>query len=176
MVKRTALTTLERVLTPIRAAKRTHLVLGYVHKAYPEIYTRAAQQMGFQSVLLLKGVEGGIAPSLNKPLRQYLLSEPFPDEVDQQKRVVDIENFGFKSVSAPKLLSVENAVEDCLQAGIDTLQGKAGVARESLVLAAGHVLCAHDSSLTLVQAVEKVMNSLDNGSALAHFNTMISNT
>lgn len=176
MVKRTALTTLERILTPVRALHRTHLVLGYVHKAYPEIYTRAAQQAGYNSVLLLKGVEGGLAPALNKPLRQFFFSTPFPAEVDEQKQVIELDQQSLSAVSAVKLSVPENATQECLELGLDTLQGKPGVARDSLSLAAAQILFRHDPSLTLVQAVEKVQKCLDNGSALARFNAMISNT
>ncbi len=176
MVKRTALTTLERLLTPIRAVDRTHLVLGYVHKAYPEIYTRAAQQAGYKSVLLLKGVEGGLAPSLNKPLRQFFFEAPFPEQVDEEKQVIELGELPLSKVPALKILSSENAVEECLQAGLNALKGQPGVARDSLALAAGQILFTHNESLTLVQAVEKVQNCLDNGSALARFDAMISNT
>ena len=46
MVKRTAITTLERLLMPLRAQGKTHLVLGYVHNAFPEIYSKIARQAG----------------------------------------------------------------------------------------------------------------------------------
>ena len=75
IVKRTALTTLERLLIPIKGRTSSHLVLGYVHKAYPEIYATVAKQAGFDSVLLLKGVEGGLAPALNKPLRRFFFQQ-----------------------------------------------------------------------------------------------------
>ena len=55
IVKRTALTTIERLLMPIAARGKTHLALGYVHKAYPEIYASLAKAVGNQNVLLLKG-------------------------------------------------------------------------------------------------------------------------
>ena len=56
IVKRRALTTLERLLIPIKGQQATHLVLGYVHKAYPEIYATVAKHAGFTTSLLLKGV------------------------------------------------------------------------------------------------------------------------
>ena len=70
IVKRTALTTLERLLLPIKA-KSNYLALGYVHTAYPKVYAGISILAGFDRALFVKGIEGGICPHLNKPLRTY---------------------------------------------------------------------------------------------------------
>lgn len=70
IVKRTALTTIERLLMPIKA-KSNYLALGYVHKAYPEIYGALSNYAGFNRSLLIKGREGGICPALDKPMRTF---------------------------------------------------------------------------------------------------------
>ncbi len=70
IVKRTALTTLERLLMPIKA-DHNHLILGYVHNAYPKIYGAMATLAGYDRALILKGIEGGISPALDKPLRSF---------------------------------------------------------------------------------------------------------
>ena len=174
IVKRSALTTLERLLMPIRA-KQTHLVLGYVHKAYPEIYGTIAERAGYDTSLLIKGVEGGLAPALNKPLRRYLLTKglkqgQFSEEI---KEVISTQQH-FDSTAAAHLNENENidsAVSECLQLGLDVLSGKKGVARDSLCFAAAQFLYAHQTNNSLTAAVEKVENSLDNGSALKFFNS-----
>ena len=57
MVKRTILTTIEVLVGPIRARKKTHLLTGYVHAAYPPVYSDLAKVAGFDSAILVKGVE-----------------------------------------------------------------------------------------------------------------------
>ena len=43
MVKRTILTTIEVLVGPIRAKNKTHLLTGYVHAAYPPVYSELAK-------------------------------------------------------------------------------------------------------------------------------------
>jgi len=74
IVKRTALTTLERVLMPIRA-QENELAIGYVHRAYPEIYAAMASLINFDKAIIIKGLEGGICPDLKKPLRSFIWTE-----------------------------------------------------------------------------------------------------
>ena len=46
MVKRTILTTIEVLAGPIRAKNKTHLLTGYVHAAYPPVYSELAKVAG----------------------------------------------------------------------------------------------------------------------------------
>ena len=177
IVKRTAITTLERLLMPVRA-QQTHLVLCYVHKAYPSIYARIASSAGYDSTLLLKGVEGGLAPALNKPLRQFFIRGQLPEDVDQQKQLFESAEL-FTSSNAAYSLNLENgfdstqAVLECLETGLDVLKGKKNEARESLCLAVGQILFAHKKNQTLIEAVKKVESKLDDGSVLEHFTVLI---
>lgn len=177
IVKRTALTTIERLLMPIAAREKTHLTLGYVHRAYPEIYACLAKAAGYQNVLLLKGVEGGLAPALNKPLRRYSFDESLPvDEfssyVDAKKQLIESESI-FESASAALSFDSESEpVECCLEVGLSVLAGKQSVARDSLALASAQILIEHQQELSLNGAVEKVFGCLDNGSAEFFFNTL----
>lgn len=172
IVKRTALTTLERLLVPIRGKLNTHLVLGYVHKAYPEIYARVAKAAGYQSVLLLKGVEGGLAPALNKPLRRFFFDGELPSDIDAEKQLLESQPL-FSSPSAAQAVdNTKNAVEECLETGLNTLSGVKSIARDSLCLATAQILIAYHADLSLSDAVEKVQMCLDNGSAKERFNAM----
>ena len=177
IVKRTALTTIERLLMPIAAREKTHLALGYVHKAYPEIYASLAKAAGYQNVLLLKGVEGGLAPALNKPLRRYSFDENLPlDElssyVNAKKQLIESESI-FDSPSAALSFDDESMpIEHCLEVGLSVLAGKQSLARDSLALASAQILIEHQQQLSLSDAVEKVFGSLDNGSALFFFNAL----
>ena len=65
IVKRTVLNTVETLIGPLRG-KNTHSILGYVHKAYPPIYAALCERVGFDSSLLIRGIEGGIVPSLRQ--------------------------------------------------------------------------------------------------------------
>ena len=65
MVKRTVLNTVETLIGPLRG-KKTHSILGYVHKPYPPIYAALCEKVGFSSSLLIRGVEGGVVPSLRQ--------------------------------------------------------------------------------------------------------------
>ena len=174
MVKRTALTTLERMLMPIKGSQTTHLVLGYVHKAYPSIYAQVAKHAGYDSILLTKGVEGGLAPALNKPLRRFFFSGDMPSDIDDQKEVLDSDILFSSQSAALSVGDAEDPVETCLNTGLAVLTGAKGIARESLCLAAGQILSAHNDSLTLAKVVEKVELCLDNRSALECFEKMCS--
>ena len=176
IVKRTALTTLERLLMPVKGLQRTHLILGYVHRAYPEIYAKVAEQAGYDSILLLKGVEGGLAPALNKPLRRFFFNRPLPQTLDSEKELIQLENLALaKTAAAAPIENQSSRVEECLEAGLSVLNGRPGLARDSLCLAAAVIVFTHNKSLSLAQAVEKVQFCLDNGSARVRFDAMISN-
>ena len=63
IVKRPALATVEVMAGPVRGRRRTHVVTGYVHKPYARIYMLLVRCAGFDSALIVRGVEGGIIPS-----------------------------------------------------------------------------------------------------------------
>ena len=170
MVKRTALTTLERLLMPIKGTQSTHMALGYVHKAYPSIYAGIAQHAGYDSILLTKGVEGGLAPALNKPIRRFFCSNDISKNTDDCKEVLENEMFDSAKYAALRTQDCDvDPVQNCLDTGLAVLSGEPGVARNSLCLAAGQILMTYDPSFTLIKAVEKVGLCLDNGAALEVF-------
>lgn len=182
IVKRTAVTTLERLLMPIKAQGKTHFVLGYVHKAYPQIYAAVAQIAGYDSALLIKGVEGGLTPALNKPLRRFyfdvseLRTMDFSNEeiVQQYKQVLNTEGLDNYKQQAEQIKQDsepqgQKVVEDCLTIGLDVLSGKQSVARDSLCLAAGQILWAHKRADSLLDGIQKIAHVLDNGKAKSLF-------
>lgn len=172
IVKRTAVTTLERLLNPLRGRKKTHMVLGFVHREYPEIYAVVAEHAGFSTALLAKGVEGGLAPAINKPLRQHFVDF----DQDDPKLVLT------KTALPPPILNESAAcmtvrgevatAHETLEIGMKVLNGEHNSARSSLVLAAASIVKVHQSMHSFEQAVEKVQHCLDNGSALARFGAL----
>lgn len=183
IVKRTVVTTLERLLMPIRAKAKTHFVLGYVHKAYPQIYAAIAQLAGYDSALLVKGVEGGLTPAINKPMRRYFFDtvdmsgRDFSSETEiaQRKEVLELPQASELNVAAHQIdeqsqANTTRAVEDCLTLGLQVLAGQQGTARESLCLAAGQILWAHSRVDNLQKGVAMAGKSLDSGKAKSLFN------
>jgi len=75
IVKRSVLNTAEIAIAPIRGRRKTHLITGYVHKNYPRIYALLARAARFDSALIVKGLEGGVIPSLQKPVRVFAYRE-----------------------------------------------------------------------------------------------------
>ena len=60
IVKRPVITTVEVLIGPVRGKKSTTLITGYVHKPYPPVYEHLAKLSGFDSAVLIRGVEGGV--------------------------------------------------------------------------------------------------------------------
>lgn len=172
IVKRTALTTLERLLLPIKAQTNS-LVLGYVHKAYPDIYAQAARQAGFSKAVLIKGLEGGVTPALNKPLRSYIVTA---DQLSEKS--VNDHLFLDKASSAGTVIANLDSAESLtpneldeltLEAGIAALSGKSGLARDQLILSCATALSNLSTSPNWVQAIDQISDVLDSGKALERF-------
>ncbi|HHO59068.1 MAG TPA: anthranilate phosphoribosyltransferase, partial [Thiotrichales bacterium] len=66
IIKRQAITTVEVLSKPICGRRKTHYMSGYVHKPYTRVYAMLARHAGFDSCLMIRGVEGGITPSLRQ--------------------------------------------------------------------------------------------------------------
>ena len=88
------------------------------------------------------------------------------------KEIYEVEKLFDAPSAAANLSSSHDPVEQCLSVGLDTLEGARGLARDSLSLAAANVLFAHGRATSLAEAVENVYLCLDNGSALASFQSM----
>lgn len=124
IVKRTALTTLERLLMPIKA-KDTHLTIGYVHKAYPSIYASMANLGGFDRALLIKGLEGGISPAINKPLRTFVMKNNKISKKDIEDTPIDLMHLqaGTKSRGSIRLAHISKIIEQPDSTKFQMLQG-----------------------------------------------------
>lgn len=173
IVKRQALTTVEVLARPVCGRRRTHLVTGYVHKPYPRIYALLARAAGFDSALVVRGVEGGVVPSLRASGRAYRY-EDGGAEAAVDLRVAD---FGLaEGLQPPRLAAVDDAAFDaeaalratCAQ-GLGALRGEAGAMRDSLVCAAATILWHVRRYDALRAAADAVRTVLDDGRALAHF-------
>lgn len=168
VVKRPALTTVETLLGPIRAHGRTHLLTGYVHKAYPRIYDLLAREAGFASALIVRGIEGGVIPSLRQAGRAFR----YQDGGASEEITLSPADFGFTEglLPAPFPADGDDAVRAAAEAGLATLSGAPGPARDAL-LAAG-ALCLWHLGLhpDLRSATATVAHALDSGAAQQRFN------
>lgn len=183
MVKRQVITTVETLISPIRGQKKTHHLTGYVHKAYPPIYAELARYSGFDSAMIVRGVEGGIVPSLQQPAKLFYFHDhgeetsielnPQTMGIEQSSRAVplpkDLPGVANDAGEIATAFDVDAAAERAAETGIAALNGKAGPARDSLVYSAA--ICMHHlgKAADLATAAEMVRNVLDSGKALAHF-------
>ena len=182
IVKRPVLTTVEVCIGPIRARGRTHLMTGYVHKPYSRVYAMLARHAGFDSALLIRGMEGGVIPSLRQAGKYFYYHE----RGEEQMREIAPADFGIDQPILPvPLPGVSESKEEgdgvaatldtalmaraTVELGLETLAGKPGPMRDALV-AAGAVALAHmQRYANLRAAADAVRAVLDNGQAAAHF-------
>ena len=182
VIKRQALTTVEVLHRPLVARKATHLLTGYVHKAYPPIYSELARFTGFDSAMIVRGVEGGIIPSLQQQGKLFY----YHDKGEEQHRPLDPTSLGIEQSSRavplpkdlPQVAQADNianpfdadaAAERAAQAGMDALKGEKGPAYDSLVYAGAITLSHLGRADSLEAGAEMIRKVLDNGQALAHF-------
>lgn len=182
IVKRPVLTTVEVLIKPISARHKTHLLTGFVHKAYPSIYAELARFSGFDSAMIVRGVEGGVIPSLQQPAKLW----SYVDKGEESVVVLDPKSIGIeqasRAVPLPKNIpEIENldpyiikpfdvdfAAECAAERGIAALEGEKGPAYNSLVYAAAIALHHIGKADSLANAADMVRKTLDSGKALAH--------
>ncbi len=183
IIKRSALTTVEVVVGPVRGKHKTHLLTGYVHKPYPPIYAALARHSGFHTALLVRGVEGGVIPSLRQAGKFFQYDqEGTESELDFDPQTLGIQQ-EVRATPLPEHLTAagemgtemrkgENALvaEAALAAGRAALQGEAGSIRDGLVYAGAMCLWHLGKVDSIPAGAERIRAALDDGSALARFN------
>ena len=169
MVKRPCLATLEKLVMPIKAATSTHLQVGFVHKAYPPLLAWLAEQVGFASALIVRGIEGGIVPTLARSSSCFTvqLGACKPYHVDPVKLGIT------PSTRAVKPLSNKVTAEETAHLGLQALAAQSGAAFDSLVLAGALSLHHCGVKPTLQQAAEHVRKIIKSGKAKAHFDRAV---
>ena len=183
IVKRPALATVEVMAGPVRGRRRTHVVTGYVHKPYARIYLLLARCAGFDSALIVRGIEGGIVPSL----RQGAKTWAYHDDGGEQETDIAPDAAGIertvRAVPLPEGIAGYRRKSDgtggevdglaiaraAAEAGLGALDGAPGPARDSLVYAAALVLRHTGRARELRDGAALVRSALDDGRARAHF-------
>ena len=181
MVKRPLLTTLETLTRPV-IARKTHLWTGYVHKAYPPVYSRLAMQAGYDSALVVRGVEGGVLPSLQQPAKAFrTLAGQAMQEFETDPRSLNItHDRRCLPVPGDITLQTDGETPDIAAlaaagaaAGLAALQGEAGAARDSLIYGAALALWHSELTPSLADGARLAREKMDQGEAYARFTAML---
>jgi len=179
IVKRAALTTVEVMVCPLRGRVRSHLVTGYVHKAYPRIYALLARQAGFASALIVRGVEGGVTPSPRQAGKAFHYSDggeerPWdfvPADFGVEKSLQGTQvperlpKARLEGELAGERLDTAAAAKLAAEAGLDALKGQPGPARDDLVCSGALCLRHLERHGSLKDAANAVREALDSGRA-----------
>jgi anthranilate phosphoribosyltransferase len=183
IVKRPSITTVEVLSGPVRGRRKSHLVTGYVHKPYPRIYAMLARHAGFDSALIVRGVEGGVIPSLTHmgKVFQYhdggeeSATEFRPTELGivqavRAPRIPGAADVEAKEEGAPVApLDTAAVARSAAEAGLAALAGEPGATRDSLVYGAALCLWHLGRYPSLLGAADAVRAVLDHAKALEHF-------
>lgn len=166
LIKRSVITTTEVSTRPIRGRKLTHQMTGYVHKPYAEIYAMLARHGGFDSALLVRGVEGGVTASLRQASTTYQFVGDAPEVAVQ----VDPESLGIQhDLRAPAIPAGVEGNEEiskhAAEAGMQALQGTEGITFDTLVLSGALALHHLGRCDSLEQGAEQVRDVLKSGRA-----------
>jgi anthranilate phosphoribosyltransferase len=178
IVKRPAITTVEVLAGPVRGRRRTHVITGYVHKPYPRIYALLAREAGFDSALIVRGVEGGVIPSLRASGKAFYYHDRGAErDLDlvpadfgiEPLRGAPLPGAGAAEEEGPTTLDVEAGSAMAAAAGLAALDGAAGPVRDSLVCAGALCLRHVGRFETLRAAADAVRAVLDSGAARSRF-------
>ncbi len=169
IIKRTVLNTVETLIGPLRG-KNTHSILGYVHKPYPSIYASLTNSAGFDTSLLIRGIEGGITPSL----RQRSLAISYIGGIESASVTIDPKIIGIKqelrAISFPRNLNVDcektNIANHTITLGKAALSGEKGMFYDGLVYVASLILWHVNKVNSIEDGASMVRQTLDSGRAL----------
>ncbi len=182
MVKRSCISTLEVVLQPLRGARATYLVTGFVHKAYPPVYAMLARHAGFDSSAIVRGVEGGCIPSLSQVSRYFgcwgdeelTLNKLAPTEfaIKRKQRAIPVpESFqaDIEQTSCDNTRILRGVVEHTVELGLEALGNTPGKMRDSLIYGAAIGLRQFRMASDSREAATMAAKAIASGEALARF-------
>ncbi len=177
MIKRGVITTVEVLGKPLQANGRTHFMTGYVHKAYPPVYISLARQAGFDSATVVRGVEGGLVPSLQQLAGMITYTDngeavtldldPGDAGIEQASRGVPSSQAGETALDLPALAS------ETAELAMAALGGEAGPYRDSLVYTAAIGLWRTGKSASLREGADMARRVIDSGEARTVFESGI---
>jgi len=178
MIKRSVITTVEVLAKPIVGRQRTHFMTGYVHKPYPPVYADLARLAGFDSAVLVRGVEGGVIPSLRQDGKYFgyhdkgeeIGHDISPSElgINQEARCVPIPEDVPQTAKGEGAVTVTDIVagaQKAAQLGLAALGGEKGATYDSLVYS-GAIALRHLGKVdNLADGADALRKILDSGKA-----------
>lgn len=179
IIKRQVITTVEVLTKPIAGKLKTHFMTGYVHKPYPPVYAMLARHVGFDSAILVRGVEGGVIPSLRQPGKYFSYQDrgveqdtdidPSDVNINQSVRAVPLPEDLPKTTSGADEIAIavdiSATAKAAAEAGMEALNGKQGPTYDSLVYSGAIVLNHMGKHNSLAAAAEEIRAVLDSGKA-----------
>lgn len=182
IVKRPVITTVEVLIGPVRGKIGTHLMTGYVHKPYPPVYEHLARLSGFESSVFVRGIEGGVTPSLKQASKYFEyrsgseLTEveirPEQAGIQQAVRAVPLPELDAARVAGDDTAArfdIDQLANEAAQAGLSALEGEEGPARDSLIYSGAIMLTHMGIEKGLKDSSERIRMAIDSGKALMHF-------
>lgn len=191
IVKRPVLSTTEVLVLPIKGTRQTHLITGYVHKPYRDTYCMLARHMGYDSLLLVRGTEGGVIPSFRAPAHvvRYgdgvtLAEGALFEELDIDLVPLDLER-EYRAADIPEDLPLASQKDNpvgmkwdidalsalCAEQGQDALSGKPGALHDAAVLGAALVMWHLGKEENIKNAADKARAVIASGEALERLKT-----
>jgi anthranilate phosphoribosyltransferase len=179
IIKRPCISTWEKLCGPVRALGRNHLIVGYVHPGYERPITMAGRDVGYASTLVVRGIEGGVIPSLNAHTKVVSYQSSKPDEewklnikdadIESTVRSVPIGAKGDQAADESDDVSqdpdLSRLAAPAAEAGLEALKGKPGPTRDSLVLAAAMILRQVGRVETITDGADRARKAIDAGEA-----------
>ena len=165
MIKRPCIATLEKMVLPLKA-QNNHLHIGFVHKAYPAVLTWLAQQIGLTSAFVIRGIEGGVLPTLRETSNNHIARQ---DSVETcELNPVD---FGIEQDTRGVLPQKNEHVtaQETVELAMLALEGQQGAAFDSLVYGAAMALWQTGLVKNKLQAADHVREVIMSGQAKACF-------
>jgi len=166
MIKRPSLATLEKLIMPVKAQGKTHLQIGFVHKAYSTVLAWLATQAGFDSALIVRGIEGGILPTLREPSNCF---QSFTG--DALACQINPSNFGIEQTTRGVLVAegTDVTASQTVELGMAALAGQTGPAFDSLVLGSAMALWHCGLYSSPQHAADHVRHIINSGRAKVFF-------
>jgi len=190
IVKRPVLSTTEVLVFPVKGKSKTHLITGYVHKPYRDTYCMLARHVGYDSLLLVRGTEGGIIPSFRAPAHVIRYGEGVKhgegadyQELDLELTEMDLIRT-YRAADIPEDLPLANKNTDpvgmkwdidalsalCAEQGREALSGKSGPLLDAAVLGAALVMWHIGKEQSLAKAADKARAVIASGDAMLRLN------
>jgi len=178
IIKRQVITTVEVLANPIRGKNKTHFVTGYVHKPYPPVYCDLARLANFDNAIIIRGVEGGVVPSLRQAGKYFAYEnlgeevgvDTNPEEIGitQEARCVPIPEDvpqTAKGEGAITVTDIKIGAQRAAEMGMAALRGEKGATYDSLVYTGAIIMSQLGKADSLKAAADQLRGILDSGKA-----------